>query len=106
MSRCEQPSDDSLPLSQERSIGAVCDRFEDAWKAAGSRGDRPCIEEYLADRTEPVHPALVLELIRLEAHYRRRARDEPQPADYQTRFPTLSPEQIDRALTIGPDPPQ
>jgi WD40 repeat protein/serine/threonine protein kinase len=105
MGRCDQPDDDSLPLSLERRIDAVCERFEDAWKAADARDGRPRIEEYLAGLTEPIHPVLVLELIRLEAHYRRRAGDEPQLVDYQARFPTISPMRINLALALGSDPP-
>src|SRR5262249_19335247 len=96
------PGDGSLPLSLEQRIDAVCTRFEAAWKRADGHGSTPRIEEYLADSPEPERPALLRELIRLDAHYRRGAGDAPQPADYVARFPILGAEGIARALS--PDP--
>ena len=40
MSACDSLTDGSLPLTLERQIDAVCERFEAAWKAA-ARGRRP-----------------------------------------------------------------
>jgi hypothetical protein len=37
------PSEESLPLSAEMRIDAVCQRFEAAWKAVPSGGPRPVI---------------------------------------------------------------
>lgn len=76
---------DSLPLSRARRVDEVCSRFEDAWIT----GRRPAIEAFLGQMPEPEHTALVRELIALEIHYRRLSGDDPQPADYQERFPKL-----------------
>jgi hypothetical protein len=97
--------DDSLSLEQERQIDAACQRFEQAWKAAAGPDGWPRIEDHLPGPAEAVYPALLLELVRLDLYYRRRAGEGPRPADYQARFPTLDRERIARALAPGPDLP-
>jgi hypothetical protein len=67
----------------------VCDRFEAAWKAAHTAAARPRIEDYLADVPDPQRPALLRELILLEADYRRLGGDRPRPEDFLARFPEL-----------------
>ena len=78
---------DSFPLSQARRLDEVLHRFEDVWRA----GSRPAIEDYLGDIPEPERAALVRELVAVEVYYRRLGGDDPQPADYQERFPALEP---------------
>ena len=60
----------SLSLSLARRVETVCRRFEAAWKGAAD-GRQPRIEDCLAEVPEPARSALVLELILLDAHYRR-----------------------------------
>src|SRR5207302_7175138 len=76
---------DSLPLPQARRLDEVLHRFEDVWRA----GLRPALEDYLGDTPEPERAALLRELIVVEVYYRRLGGDDPQPADYQERFPAL-----------------
>jgi WD40 repeat protein/tRNA A-37 threonylcarbamoyl transferase component Bud32 len=81
----------------KRELDAVCDRYEAAWTA----GRRPRLEDYLDGATEPLRPALLQELLLLEVHYRRKAGEDPQPAEYRDRFPTLAPGWLARALATA-----
>src|SRR5262249_48851925 len=80
--RTPDRADDSLSLSTEEHIDAVCRRFEAAWKA----GERPRLEDYLAGTAEPQSEVLLRELLRLELEYRRRAGEQPATADYCLRL--------------------
>src|ERR671934_2303918 len=60
-------SDQSLSLLLR--LDEACSRFEAAWKA----GQRPRIEEYLAETPDPEHPIFLAELLALEVAYRRRS---------------------------------
>jgi hypothetical protein len=51
-----------------QQIDQVCDHFEAAWKA----GQRPRIEDYLADTPEPGHGLLLCELVALETAWAQR----------------------------------
>jgi serine/threonine protein kinase/formylglycine-generating enzyme required for sulfatase activity len=73
----------------------TCDRFEAAWKG----GERPRIEDYLADVPEPERPDLLHDLILLEIDYRRLAGDPPRPEEYLARFPALNRAWIVRELS-------
>src|SRR5262245_23511180 len=103
MSAAFPPGTEPLPLPLARRVDEECRRFEAAWQAAGAAGPRPCLEAYLAEAAKPERSALLRELIRVELYYRRRAGDDPQPADYQTRFPALDPEWLARAVAARPD---
>ena len=89
-----------LLAEQEARLDALCDRFEGAWKAGG----RPRLEEYLADAPEPERVAAAVELLRVEAYYRRQAGEEPQPSDYQSRLLVLTAQEVSSALAAGPAP--
>jgi tetratricopeptide (TPR) repeat protein len=73
------------PLSLIRRVDAVCCRFERAWREGG----RPRVEDFLADLPEPERGPLLRELVLLDADYRRRTGDSPEPNDYLSRFPAL-----------------
>src|SRR5579883_335803 len=75
--------DDRRPDSPVRRVDAACDRFETAWRA----GQGPRIEEFLGAVDEPERPALLRELIALEAELRRGRGERPGPAEYRDRFP-------------------
>jgi serine/threonine-protein kinase len=83
MSEDLRAGDGTLPLSAERRVDRVCERFEDAWIA----GQRPLIEDYLADTPEPERAALLRELLKLEREYRCRKDERPTPEEYRPRFP-------------------
>jgi WD40 repeat protein len=91
------------PAALARFVDQVCDRFEAAWKAHASGSERPRLEDYLAELLEPERPELLVELIRVEVFYRRRAGEVPRPEDYQVPFPILKPEWIADVLETTPD---
>ena len=62
---------------------AVCDRFEAAWK----KGQRPSIEQYLAEGGPTERATLLKELLLLELEYRTRQGERPAAAEYRRRFP-------------------
>jgi formylglycine-generating enzyme required for sulfatase activity len=66
------------------TLDALCVRFETAWKA----GERPRIEDYLAQAVAAHRPRLLGELLALEVYYRRRLGERPEPPQYLDRFPT------------------
>jgi serine/threonine protein kinase len=86
------------PLSLVRRVDAVCYRFEGAWLD----GQRPQIEDYLSGVAEAERAALLEELIILEADYRRRSDEVPDPAEYRARFPTLNADWLARAVAPAP----
>jgi WD40 repeat protein/tetratricopeptide (TPR) repeat protein len=73
---------DTAGIDQARQVDQLCTAFEKGWQA----GPRPRIEDYLATAAEAVRPAVLRELILVELEYRRRAGEEPRPADYRQRF--------------------
>ncbi len=83
-----------LPPGDWQHVDEACDRFEAAWKA----GQRPRIEDYLADLPETARPALLRELIAVELDYRRLAAEQPRPTDYRDRFLTLDAAWLAAAL--------
>jgi serine/threonine protein kinase/WD40 repeat protein len=80
-----QAGQSALPFVALQRIDDLCSRFEDAWKA----GQRPVVEEYLAEATGKERPELLLELLLLECEYRRRQGEQPGPDEYLIRFPDL-----------------
>jgi hypothetical protein len=74
----------SLPLARE--VDRACDRFEAAWRT----GIRPRIEDYLAEAPPPARPALLWELVCVEACYRRGCAESLTASEYRRRFPDLA----------------
>lgn len=62
----------------------LADQFGRAWKRGG---ERPRIEDFLADAAEPRRALLVQELIRVERELRKQAGEAPTPVEYNERFP-------------------
>jgi WD40 repeat protein len=89
----------ALPAAWGPHVDQVCDRFEAAWRA----GQQPPIEDYLAAAATDAERGLLLrELILLEAEYRHRCGQTPQPGEYQRRFPQLDPTWLAQALAAPP----
>ena len=87
--------DESLPLTMEMRLDAACRRFEAACKA----GQAPRIEEQLGAATGAERLALLKELVRLDAVYRRAAGQAVSPAEYLRRFPELDAVWLEREMT-------
>ena len=87
-----------LPVEQALLLEAACDAFEAGWRA----GSRPDVASAAAGLPEPVRPAAVRELVRLDVHYRRRAGESPSTGDYDSRFPGLDPDWLARAVEADP----
>jgi hypothetical protein len=73
----------SQPVSDVRLVERVCVEFEVAWRY----GERPRIEDYLRERSEPGRSALLRALVKSELESRRRLGERPSLEEYQTRFP-------------------
>ena len=73
---------ESLPSTVRNELAAICDAFEKAWKV----GQRPRIEEYVSERTEPERTVLFQNLLEAELDLRRKAGEEPERHEYLERF--------------------
>jgi eukaryotic-like serine/threonine-protein kinase len=92
--------------TQMTRIEEVCDRFEAAWRAAASSGQRPRMEDYVGDPSTPEHAVLLCELAVLDIAYRRMAGEHPNVAEYRARFPNLDTAKLARLLARqGPQEP-
>ncbi len=69
-----------------RQIEPICAEFEQAWRA----GRRPVIRKHLAQAPEAFGDRLLVELVRLDVEYRRRAGESAQEKDYLAEFPELA----------------
>ena len=83
MNRGRESDDDALSQTLQARIDTICDRFEAAWNA----GEKPRIEDYLADWEEPDHTPLLRELLLLELAYRAREGEMVDRNEYRGRFP-------------------
>ena len=102
------PSDssvaDSLPLDVQALLDAICVRFEQSWKD----GHRPSLEGHLAEVADEHRPALLRELLTIEAEYRRQLGEAPAANDYRDRFPNhahLISTLLARLPAVAPTPP-
>src|SRR5262249_29920437 len=66
-------------------IHHLCLRFQDAWSA----GQRPRIEDYMAEAQDAERPALFQKLLPLELALRRSIGETPDAGEYLKRFPDL-----------------
>jgi eukaryotic-like serine/threonine-protein kinase len=73
-----------LPTAEEAAyLDRSCDAFEAAWKA----GQRPAIEQFMAEAPARVRKELLRELLELEVAYRRGGGEQPRLEEYWKRFP-------------------
>ncbi len=93
----------ALPAAVWRKVNDICNRFEAAWKNAGTTGLPPDVVNYLEDAAEPLYGAALAQLVLLDADYRRERREEPPLAEYQSRFPKLDHGWLARALAEPAD---
>jgi WD40 repeat protein len=78
-----------------RHVDRVCTQFERDWQA----GRQPRVEDYLAGTEGAERDALLRELVPLEAEYRRRRGESPQPEEYARRFPGMESASLVEAVT-------
>jgi formylglycine-generating enzyme required for sulfatase activity len=76
------PTSDPLPPA----LDALCSRFEAAWQA----GQRPRIEDCLAEAPPEHHPRLVRDLLAIELYFRIRSGDRPTAEQLHARFPAFA----------------
>ena len=113
MNEQPSPSESMLSVSGMRRLDEICDPFEKAWKA----GQRPRIEDYLANVPEAERSQVLWELLALELAYRRDANETLNPDEYQQRFPehaeliqgvfrekSRQADSSDQQVTTGPEP--
>jgi WD40 repeat protein len=98
MSEALLPDSAMLPLPLQRSVEAVCSRYEAAWRT----GSPPRIEHYVSQVEEPARPTLLRELIYLDVFYRQRHGECCRPEDYAAHFPDREPTWL--AVTVTPCP--
>jgi serine/threonine-protein kinase len=72
------------PTGERTWIDEAADRFESDWKRGGNR---PRIEDHLAEVSAPRRTALLEELIRIERALRTAAGETPVVEEYRQRFP-------------------
>src|SRR5262245_56813339 len=95
------PTRAESPLERARAIQCerICDRFEQAWRAVQAGSDRPCLDDFLAEASEPERETLLKELIQVEIDYRRQLGERPARDDYRVRFAALSVEWLNELLS-------
>jgi serine/threonine protein kinase len=80
----DSPGGRTLSLSAVERHDRICDRFEAGWRA----GSPLRLEDLLPEVPENERPALLVQLILVERHYR--AGDPGAGEDYRARFPTYA----------------
>jgi serine/threonine-protein kinase len=76
------------PIEAARRIERTCNAFEAAWRAGGGP---PRIEDFLDATDGGQRLPLLVELVALDAHHRRRGGGAVSAEDYRGRFPDLDP---------------
>jgi WD40 repeat protein len=87
MSEARLPETEVPPLTDMPGRERLCADFRDAW----AKGRRPRIEDYLVGAPIEERPALLRDLIRLDAAERRCRGETPRPEDYRAPLPALDP---------------
>lgn len=80
--------DNATPESNRTVRERLCEAFERQWQEAAQRaGERPRVEDYLAQIPESERSGLIQELLLLDQEYRSRVGDPSSVSEYQQRFP-------------------
>src|SRR5262249_13179773 len=77
-------------------------RLQRAWQAASPSRTLPRIEDQLRGLADAERRALLPELVALEIAYRRQRGEQPRAEEYRGRFPELSPDWLERAVSPLP----
>jgi eukaryotic-like serine/threonine-protein kinase len=84
----------ALSATRVRKADQVCDCFEAAWCS----GQRPEIEAFLDEASEPSRSLLLRELVGLDVAYRRMRGESPRLSEYRARFPDRGAAWLTRAM--------
>jgi eukaryotic-like serine/threonine-protein kinase len=84
----------ALSAARARKADQVCDCFEAAWRT----GERPDIQDFLKDASEPSQTLILRELIGLEVAYRRIRGESPRLCEFRGRFPDRESGWLKRAM--------
>lgn len=74
------------PLILSNEIDLLCDLFESSWK----QGDAPDIEDFLKQTDDIGRSTLLVELVKVDLHYRKLRGETVTLKDYESRFPDYS----------------
>jgi eukaryotic-like serine/threonine-protein kinase len=90
----------AVSATRARKTDQVCDCFEAAWRS----GQRPQIEDFLNDASEPSRSLLLRELVGLDVAYRRMRGESPRLSEYRGRFPERAGAWLTHAMDGTPEP--
>jgi thiol-disulfide isomerase/thioredoxin len=79
-------------------LDKVCDDFESAWRAAGTGGPVPRLEDLLPHANPAARLSLLRELVVLELNYRCQRGEGPASEEYLQRFPELGAAWLEQEL--------
>jgi serine/threonine protein kinase len=89
------------PLDEIKAqVDQICDRFEQAWRAAAAAGPPPPLGDHLTDVPAHAYPYLVHELIKLDVYYRGKRKESPRPDDYLSWLPTPLPPWLPEVFVV------
>lgn len=88
------PARSNESVQNAQQVDKICDAFEVEFQS----GKRPSIEKFLTQVAGDVKQALLLELMKLELHYRRRSGETILALEYQDRFPGLPMSQLQEVI--------
>ncbi len=79
---------EKLSLTDLERVDSVCDEFVAVW----TRGERPQLEDAIAESPESLRRVIAIELIQSEIECRRKAGERPTVGEYAARFPQWASE--------------
>lgn len=82
MNESQPKRDHKASMSQRERVDRICDEFESKWKA----GQKPRIEDEVADVHESMHDLLLRELVALELTLRVAGGEDVEQSEYAGRF--------------------
>ena len=89
-----------LSIAELETIEKACTRFEESW----SKGDSPCIEDYLSLDNHSIHDELLCELLKLELDYRNSRGETVAIEEIHSRFPSNRAQILEAFGSFSDDP--
>ncbi len=84
-------------VQRAHQVDQICDAFEVEIRS----GNRPSIEAFLSQVAGAAKQALLLELLKLEMHYRRLSGETIAADEYQDRFPGLPLPRLQEIIQVA-----